>query len=250
MARSRTRMIAVGAVAALAVAGGGAALAATKLGDPKEESQKVVTEAAKELGVTPSALSDAIQKALKSRVDAAVAAGTLTEEQGAELKQKIESGEMPLFAGPGMGFRGHGGHHGGFGRHGGFGDHGGFAGLDEAADYLGVTEDELRAELEDGKSLADVAKAEGKSVDGLVDALVTASTKKIDAAVSAGRITEEQAASLKADLKSRITERVNGTRPEGMGRGPGPGHPWGHDQDDDDAGAPAFAPAGQGGATL
>ncbi len=243
MARSRTRMIAIGAVAALAVAGGGAALAATKLGDANEESQKIVTEAAKELGVTPAALSDAIQKALKSRVDAAVAAGTLTEEQGAELKQKIESGEMPLFAGPGMGFRGHDG-----GR--GFGHHGGFGGLDEAAAYLGVTEDELHAELEDGKSLADVAKAEGKSVEGLVGALVTASTKKIDAAVSDGKLTEEQATSLKADLESRVTDLVNGTRPEGMGRGPGHGHPWGGDQDDDDAGAPAFAPAGKGGATF
>ncbi len=241
MARSRTRMIAIGAVAALAVAGGGAALAATKLGDANEESQKIVTDAAKELGVTPAALSDAIEKALKARVDAAVAAGTLTEEQGAELKKKIDSGEMPLFAGPGMGFRGHDG----------FGHHGGFGGLDEAAAYLGISEDALHTELESGKSLAEVAKAKGKSVDGLVSALVTASTKKIDAAVSAGRLTEEQAASLKADLKSHITDLVNGTRPEGMGRGfgPGPGHPWGHDQDDD-AGRPAFAPAGQGGASL
>jgi hypothetical protein len=244
MARSRTRMIAIGAVAALAVAGGGAALAATKLGDPKEESQKIVTDAAKELGVTPSALSNAIEKAMKARVDAAVAAGTLTEEQGAALKKKIDSGEMPLFAGPGMGFRGHHGD--------GFGHHGGFGGLDEAAAYLGVTEDALHTALESGKSLADVAKAQGKSVDGLVSALVTASTKKIDAAVSAGRITEEQATSLKADLKSRITDLVNGTRPEGMGRGfgPGQGHPWGHDQDDDDAGGPVFAPAGGGGATF
>jgi hypothetical protein len=243
MARSRTRMIAIVAVAALAVAGGGAALAATKLGDPKEESQKIVTDAAKELGVTPSALSNAIVKAMKARVDAAVAAGTLTEEQGTALKQKIDSGEMPLFAGPGMGFRGHGGGPG-------FGHHAGFGGLDEAAAYLGMTEDALRTELEGGKSLADVAKAKGKSVDGLVGALVTASTKKIDAAVSDGRITEEQATSLKADLESHITDLVNGTRPERMGSGPGPGHPWGHDQDDDDAGGPAFAPAGQDGATF
>lgn len=239
----RTRTIAVGVAAALAVAGGGAALAATQLGDAKEESQKIVTEAAKELGVTPSALSSALAKAMKARVDAAVAAGTLTEEQGAALKEKIESGEMPLFAGPVMGFRGHGGGHG-------FGHHGGFGGLDEAAEYLGVTEDALHTALESGKSLADVAKAEGKSVDRLVDTLVAASTEKIDAALSAGRITKEQAASLKADLESRITGLVNGTLPEGMGRGRGGRGPWGHGDGDDDAGAPAFMPAGQGSATF
>ncbi len=243
MAPRRTRMIVIGAVAALAVAGGGAALAATKLGDPKEESQKIVTDAAEELGVTPSALSTAIQNAMKARVDAAVAAGRLTKAQGDELKKKIDAGELPLFAGPGMGFRGHGGP--------GFGHGGGFGGLDAAATYLGVTEEALHTALENGQSLADVAKAKGKSVDGLVGALVAASTKKIDAAVTAGRLSEEQAAAMKADLKSRVTDLVNGTRPEGMRRGPGPGHghPWG-DDDDGNAGAPAFLPAGQGGATF
>lgn len=247
MAPSRTRMIAIGAVAALAVAGGGAALAATKLGDPKEESQKIVTDAAKELGVTPSALSTAIRNAMKARVGAAVDDGRLTKEQGEALKKRIDAGELPLFAGPGTGFRGHGGPGGP-----GFGRHGGFAGPDAAATYLGVTEDALHTALESGKSLADVAKEKGKSVDGLVSALVTASTKKIDAAVSAGRLTDAQAAAIKADLKSRVTDLVNGTRPEGMGRGfgPGDGHPWGGGDRDGRAGAPAFMPAGQGGATF
>ncbi len=233
MRRARTRTIVVGAAAVLAVAGGGAALAAAQLGDPKAESQKIVADAADELGVTPSALANALEKAMKGRVDAAVAAGQLTKEQGDALKAKIESGELPLFAGPGAGFRGH---------HEGFGHHGGAGGLDGAADYLGITEEALRTELADGQSLADVAKAKGKSVDGLVAALVVAATKKIDAAVAEGRLAEEHATAMKDDLKQRITDLVSGTRPGGLGRQFGHRHGFG--------GGPAVAPAGLGGPTF
>src|SRR5437763_10539470 len=195
--RIKPRMI-VGAVAGLAVAGGGAAFAATQLGSPQQESQAVVNDAAKQLGVQPSALSSALKKALENRVDAAVAAGRLTKAEGDELKQRIESGDLPLFFGPPMG------HHDGFGF---------FGGLDAAASYLGLTETQLHTQLESGKSLAQVAKDRGKSADGLVQALVDDATKKLDAAVSAGRLTKAQEQSILSGLKQRITDMVNGVRP-------------------------------------
>ncbi len=43
--------------------------------------------------------------------------------------------------------------------------------MDASAQYLGLSADDLRAQLQAGKSLADIAKAEGKSVDGLKEAL-------------------------------------------------------------------------------
>ena len=203
-----------GAVAGLAVAGGGAAFAATQLTSPKQENEAVLNDAANQLGVQPSALSAALKKALENRVDAAVTAGRLTKGQGDELKQRIESGDVPLFAGPGLGF-----HHEGV-----------FGGLDAAASYLGLTEAQLRTQLESGKSLADVAKAQGKTVDGLVQALVDSAKKKLDAAVSAGRLTQSQADSILADLKTHITDFVNGTAPRlglhrdhHFGEGPPPG---------------------------
>jgi polyhydroxyalkanoate synthesis regulator phasin len=166
----------------------------------------VVNDAAKQLGVAPSALSAALEKALENRVDAAVAAGRLTKAQGDELKQRIESGGLPLFGGPGPGF--------------GFHHQGVFGGLDAAATYLGLTDAQLRTQLESGKSLANVAKAQGKSVDGLVQALVDAAKKKLDAAVKAGRLTQAQATSILADLRSRVTNLVNGTEPHfGFGHG-------------------------------
>jgi polyhydroxyalkanoate synthesis regulator phasin len=182
-----------GVAAAAAVAGGGAAIGATQLGS-NDESQAIVNDAAKQLGVAPSALTAALKKALENRADEAVAAGRLTKEQGDELKQRIESGTLPLFFGP------RGGHVGHFGE------------LDAAASYLGLTEAALRSELESGKSLAQVAKDQDKSVDGLIQALVDSATKKLDAAVAAGRLTKEQEQQILSGLKDRITAFVNGMR--------------------------------------
>src|SRR4051812_31388631 len=100
MDRSTRRKVLAGSVAALAVTGAGAAVAATQFASPKEESQAVVNDAAKQLGVQPNALSSALKKALENRVDAAVAAGRITTAQGNELKQRIESGDIPIFGGP------------------------------------------------------------------------------------------------------------------------------------------------------
>jgi hypothetical protein len=195
----KPRVIA-GAVAGLAVAGGGAALAADQLGgSPQQESQAVVNDAAQQLGVTPGALTSALKKALENRVDAAVAAGRLTKAQGQELKQRIESGDLPLFGAPGIGM-----HHmfGMLGR-----------GVDAAASYLGLTEEQLRTQLESGKTLAEIAKAQDKSVDGLVDAIVADAKQHLDAAVKAGRITQKQEDSILSDIKARTTDFVNGKAP-------------------------------------
>src|SRR6059058_4044117 len=97
MEKIAKRKLAAGAAAAVLVAGGGAAVAASKFGSPKEESQAVIADAAKQLGIEPSKLSDALKKALENRVDAAVAAGRLTKAEGDALKARIESGELPLF---------------------------------------------------------------------------------------------------------------------------------------------------------
>jgi hypothetical protein len=190
------RSFIAGAVAALGVAGTGAALAATQLGSPKEESQAVIDDAAQQLGIDSAKLSAALTKALQNRVDAAVAAGRLTEAEGAALKARIGSGDAPLLFG--------GGHRVGFG-------HG--PDLSTAASYLGLTETQLRTQLESGKTLAEIARDQSKSVDGLVQALVDAKTEKLDAAVAAGRLTEAQKQAILTDLKQRMTELVNGTMP-------------------------------------
>ncbi len=197
------RKILIATAAALAVAGGGAAIAASKSGSPQEESKAVVDDAAKQLGVTPAKLSSALKTALENRVDAAVAAGRLTKEQGDALKKRIEAEDYPILGGVGMGL--------------GFAHPGGgpgiihrFGHLDAAASYLGMTEAELRTQLAGGKTLAEVAKAKGKSVDGLVSALVADEKKELDAAVAAGRLTQKQEDMILESAEQRATDLVNG----------------------------------------
>jgi len=74
-----------------------------------------------------------------------------------------------------------------------------------------VTEAQLRTQLENGKSLAQVAKDHGKTADGLVAALVADAKQKLDKAVSAKRITQAQADEMLTRLKQRIADLVNAT---------------------------------------
>jgi uncharacterized protein YidB (DUF937 family) len=216
--RRRKLTFVAGAVAAsVLVAGLGAAgaIAASRILSPGDESKAVIDDAAAQLGVKPQALSDALRQALENRIDAAVDSGRLTKDQADELKKRLESGDFPLLFGPGLlGGRplGHGfglGHE----RH--------FEILGEAASYLGLSEAKLREALED-KTLAQIAKEQGKSASGLVQALVNAEEKRIDEAVADGRITKSMASELKAGLQDRIQALVDGDlRHRGFGRHPG-----------------------------
>jgi hypothetical protein len=192
------RRLIVGGVVALAVAITGGAYAATRDTDPRQESQAVINDAAQQLGIAPNELSSALRQALANRIDAAVEDGRLTKEEGDALKQRIQSGEFPLFGGP----------HRGFGRHG----HGPIFhlhSLDAAASYLDLTEAQLREQLNDGKTLAEVARDRDKPVDGLVDALVAAQNEKLDQAVEDGRLTQAQANEIKQGQRERISDFVN-----------------------------------------
>ena len=202
MDRSLKRKVVAGTVAALAVGGAGGAIAATQLrSSPSEESKAIVSDAAKQLGVQPDQLSSALKKAIENQIDAAVAAGRLTKAQGDELKQRVESNDFPLFGPLPLGF--------GF-RHFGFFGHHGFPGLDAAASYLGLTESQLDAKLDSGRTLAQVAKEQGKSVDGLVSALKADLKQKLDQAVADGRITKAQEDQALKDADARLTNLVNG----------------------------------------
>jgi polyhydroxyalkanoate synthesis regulator phasin len=209
---TRIQKIAAGVVALMAVSGAGAAVAATQLRSPEEESRAVVNDAAEELGVTPERLTNALKTALKNRIDEAVEDGRLTQAEGNRLKQAIDEQDVPML-GPAFGFRGGPGFHGK--RH--FGPHH-FAHLGVAAEYLGLTEAALREALSEGKTLAQVARDRSKSVDGLTAALVAEKRERINDAVEGGRMTRAQADELLEDLRSRVTDMVNGRFPRIEGR--------------------------------
>jgi hypothetical protein len=100
-----------------------------------------------------------------------------------------------------------------------------------AATYLGITSDVLKSDLQSGKTLAQIADATaGESAAGLIDALVASEKSALDAAVTAGKLTQAQEQTLLASLQQRVTDLVNGTRPAfpGPGKGFGPGSGFGH----------------------
>jgi hypothetical protein len=107
----------------------------------------------------------------------------------------------------------------------GFG-HGG-AHLATIAASLGMTEADLRTELQGGKSVADVASVKSVSLDTVVNAIIATQTETLKQAVTVGRLTQAQADTLLANLKVTLpgqlqTKMVAGLKGPGFGeRGPG-----------------------------
>ena len=87
------------------------------------------------------------------------------------------------------------------------------------ATTIGKSTAEIQADLATGKSLGVIA---GDKRAALITALVADHTKKIDAAVTAGKMTAAQATTMKADLTAHVTAKVDAVRPAmgpGMGKG-------------------------------
>jgi polyhydroxyalkanoate synthesis regulator phasin len=149
-----------------------------------------------------------LQETLQPLIDA----GTLTQEQADKVIAALQ--EARPFGGRGPGFGGHG-HHMIFG-------------LDTAATALGVSTEDLRTALADGKSIADVAAEQAVDVQTVIDALVAQASTRIDEAVADGRLTEEEAATRKTEVTEKITELVNqagGLRPGRPGAPDAPAPP-------------------------
>jgi hypothetical protein len=133
---------------------------------------------ADELGVSVDELLPAAKAASIAAIDAAVAAGDLTEERATALKDKINAADGSNacrffghpFAGVGHGPKAH------------------FGGplLSVAADALGMDAGALMQALKSGDSLKDVATAQGKDYASVTTAIHDAVKTKLDAAVANG----------------------------------------------------------------
>lgn len=216
-------MIVIGGLAASLV-GGGAALAARGGDDGKKQEQAVLSDAAKRLGVSADELKSALSKAEDAQLDEAVKDGGLTQEQADEIKKhRHRSGRV--LGGPG----GPGGHGGpGFGLRGPGHERSGGAGgvMDSVAGAIGISVPDLFSELRDGKTLEQVAKAHGKSLDDVKSAAKEALEKELDAAVKADRLTRSQA----DDLLERLPQLIDHLGERGAGGPPGFGPPPGDRQ--------------------
>ena len=83
------------------------------------------------------------------------------------------------------------------------------AALRSAAGLLGMSADELWAQLEEGNSLVQIAETREVTEHELVEAIVAPLAEQLERAVELGRITDERAAEALDQLAQRVVEAIN-----------------------------------------
>ena len=185
----RTTLVALALTAGLAT--GGAALVVPTSAFAQDSATSTAT-------VTPDAGTAervaARVSALKTALAGLVTDGTLTQAQADEVATTLSTSDALRGGG-----RGHG-HHG---------VRGGHLSHEAVASVLGITTEELRTLRQAGKTLAQIAQAEGISRSDLISRLVAAAKEQLAADVTAGRITQAQADAKAATLTADVTARVD-----------------------------------------
>ncbi len=143
---------------------------------------------------------------LRNSLQVLVDGGTITAEQADAVTAHLVE-NRPERGDFGVGDR-HGGHRS---RTGMFG-HG--VASEALTDLLGIDGGELRTQLRDGATLAEIAAEQGVDVQAVVDELVAEVTERVDNAVENGRIDQAEADEKLAEAEARITDMVNNGRPE------------------------------------
>ena len=193
MRLNRNAVAALAGGAALLV-GGGTALAGQESANPGQgdrmaRCQALVAKIAEKRGVSVEQLEADMKAKANAHVDAALAAGRISAEQAAKLKERIGQFELcKQAAAPkakvakrrGM--------------------------LAAAAEFLGLDKAALKAQLP-GTSLAALAKKQGKTLEQLVDAMVEPAQERLAAALEAKRLSPARAERL-LDRAERIAKRL------------------------------------------
>lgn len=248
--KTNSRFVKVAIASGLVAAVGGAVLGVTSFASANNSKVAVVRADSSAAGAMPGAnASDASQPdllataasaigitedALKAELEAGKSIADVAKANGVDVQKVIdalvalENNEAldritQLVNNPGMPKPGRGDH----------GMHGRMRGQfisDSVVALLKLSKDEIRTQLQSGKTLADIAKAQGVSVDKLIETIVADFKAHLDEEVASGEHTQAEADQKLAEFTSRITDIVNGVLPQGM-----PGMP---DGDGDHGGMP------------
>ena len=198
--------IGIGVVAIIALAAATVGFVGAQTGqDGDGPLGNFVGRLAENLGITQGELEAAIDQTQLELVDEKVADGTLTEEQAAQIRERIEEGGS--FFGPLVRHKHQMHHRGGMG-------HGA-----DIAEFIGVTPEELRAAIEGGQSIVQVAEANGVSEQELTAHLLGEIEAKLAEAVESGRIDQAKADEVLANAADKIAECINREGPPEHGAG-------------------------------
>jgi hypothetical protein len=182
----RTRIAATVMAASLLTGAGAGALLFTPNGASAAGTATSATAAAPQ-DEHDGWLSDALSKL--------VADGTLTQAQADKVAAALRAARPER--GPGGPGRRH------------------FGNPEAVAAAIGITADQLRTEVQAGKSLAQVAEAHGVAEQKVIDAIVADGKAHLDAEVAAGQLTQVQADRRLAELKLHVKDLVERVRPAG-----------------------------------
>ncbi len=183
-----------------------AGLAAEVIGiEPQQLAEELgegrtLAEIAADHGSSRDELIAELTAAVESQIDQAVADGRLDAEQGAQAKDRLQRripelvdrvhpfarAARDVVRGAVVGF-----------------------GLNQAGRVLDIAPDELRDRLADGESLADVVAAAGLSDEEFIEEMLAVMGDRIDRAVDAGRITDQQAATMVNRLQQAIERALD-----------------------------------------
>ena len=189
------------------------------------QAGKSIADVAKAKNIDIATVKAALLAEAKAHIDAEVAAGKHTAAEGviklAEVTARIDT--MLTTAGlPARGPHADGGHKG----------KGGPGKIMSAtlATTLKLTQEELKTQLQAGKSLADVAKAQSVDIADVKTVLTSDFSAHLAEEVTSGKHTQAEADAKLAEFKTNLDTMVNRVGPAGgmKGEGRGPGGRRGH----------------------
>jgi hypothetical protein len=201
----------VGIAAVIAILGA-AAIGAVALAQDTEDGanwpfnfQERFREAiANVLGISTDEYDAAVETAQGQVLDQAVTEGWLTEDQAQQMQERMAEGFGSGMA-PGMRGDKFGGMRGG---------HGGFIGgpdnslMSVAAEALDLSVKDLMTELQDGKSIADVAGEKSVDVQTIADTYLAQLAETLKQAVTDGKLTQTRADWMLEQETAQVQQRL------------------------------------------
>jgi hypothetical protein len=169
-------------------------------------SKVFVQKLAGTLGVDQAKLEAALKTAGNATVDEALKNQDITKTRADAMKARVQAGDYNFFSG--VGPDGKDGRGPGDGRDGGRdndrnggpnggpnGDRmtGGPALMDATAKALGLTSEELRTQVQSGKTITEIAASKKVDLKTVQAAVIAAYKTQLEAAVKAGKLTQAQA---------------------------------------------------------
>ena len=194
------------------------------------KSGKSIKNVADAKNIDIATVTDAMVAAVKTHLDAEVAAGQHTQEEADKKLAEFTTRVSDMVNRTGV-------PHG----KGGKGGHGGKHGMGRApfatsnlAETLKLSASELQTELRAGKSIKQIADAQNINIDDVKNVLTADFKAHLDEEVASGHHTQAEADEKLAGFTARLDDMVNRVRPAGgpEGRGGHGGHGGGHGRGD------------------